>query len=272
MSAVQAEAAELHKAFKAQGAAVQATKAFINSVDEKLTKSVLDTARAADAAAASASSSWERRHSEHRVALERLLAWESAFRASEEQAKQWRASVDESLKLSEQRSAAIVASAQTILEAGRLEMAEATSKCQTGVRELEQRWPEWVSELQTQMTSQDARKADKAEASSRFDELEARLSALVSKVDAATGRAANWENFDEIARALGKLTTEHGEMRTVLRSHRQQVHSHPRPRPQPHPLKFSRCTSSLADDPQPPPDLHSRCTLCCPMSIVGAHT
>ena len=37
MSAVQAEAAELHKAFKAQGAAMQAAKAFINSVDEKLT-------------------------------------------------------------------------------------------------------------------------------------------------------------------------------------------------------------------------------------------
>lgn len=36
MAAVQAEAGELHRAFKAQGAAVQATKAFISSVDEKL--------------------------------------------------------------------------------------------------------------------------------------------------------------------------------------------------------------------------------------------
>ena len=50
MAAVQAEASELHRAFKAQGAAMQATKEFISSVDDKLSRQIMEVARAADAA------------------------------------------------------------------------------------------------------------------------------------------------------------------------------------------------------------------------------
>ena len=74
-----AKAAELHKAFRAQGAAVQATKAFISSVDEKLGAQIDDRSRAAEAALASAVSAWQSGQMEHRQVLERILGWEPHF-------------------------------------------------------------------------------------------------------------------------------------------------------------------------------------------------
>jgi predicted nucleic acid-binding Zn-ribbon protein len=76
MSAVQAETSELHKAFRAQGAAMQATKDYISSIDAKLSEQLEERVRAAEAASTAAAASWEVRHAEHRMALERLLSVE----------------------------------------------------------------------------------------------------------------------------------------------------------------------------------------------------
>ena len=117
MAAMQAESAELHKAFKAQGAAVQATKDFIRSVDEKLSSQILESARASDAAAAAAATSWEARHAEHKVAVDRFMTLEPSLRANDESNRTWRANVDEMLRMAEQRGQSASASAETILNA-----------------------------------------------------------------------------------------------------------------------------------------------------------
>ena len=59
MKAVQEEASELHKAFKAQAAAVQATKRFIGSVDEKLAAQVSENSNVVQATVAAATAAWE---------------------------------------------------------------------------------------------------------------------------------------------------------------------------------------------------------------------
>lgn len=231
MKAMQAEASELHRAFKAQGAAVQATKAFIGSVDEKLSAQITEHARAADGAAAAASTSWEARHAEHRAVLERILAWEPQLRTNEEAMRTWRVGVDEAILRSEQRGSAAVSAAQTILDAGRVEMAEAVSKASASVRELEQRWPDWVSELREQQATLSTRKANAAEVNERLDEVESRVASLARQYPLVVERvghleqprAAQTAQMDEVARALTKASAELAEMRAASRHSQQQV-------------------------------------------------
>ena len=116
MAAVQAESSELHRAFKAQGAAVQATKGFISSVDEKLSAQIEDRAKATDAALEAAAEGWTKAFKEHAGTLERLSGWETSQRAAEDRGRDWRRSVDEKLGLLEHASAA----AQREAEAARV--------------------------------------------------------------------------------------------------------------------------------------------------------
>ena len=84
ISAMQAESAELHRAFKAQGAAVQATKAFISSVDEKLSAMIEERAQASDNQLAAAAGSLQQVAGENRRLIERVLAWEPQLKANDE--------------------------------------------------------------------------------------------------------------------------------------------------------------------------------------------
>ena len=235
MKATQAETSELHRAFRAQGAAVQATKAYIGSVDEKLTAQLSEQARAADAAATAATTSWNTRHAEHRAILERLLAWEPQIRANEEAMRGWRIGVDEAILRSEQRGTAAVQAAQTILDGGRLEMAEAVGKALASVRELEQRWPEWVAELREQQTTLSVRKANAAEVNERLEEMEMQLGSLTRQMTHSmpgmNERLVRLEEprkqlaaqMEEVARALAKASNELAEMRAALRHSKAQL-------------------------------------------------
>ena len=141
---------------------------------------------------ASAVSWWDARHAQHRDAIGRILAWEPQLRANEEASRSWRAGVEAAIARSEQRGETSVCAriphiyernrtltrqhhvligctlqqmqaAQTILDAGRIEMAEAVGKATASVRELEQQWPEWVTELREQQAALNTRKANAAE-------------------------------------------------------------------------------------------------------------
>ena len=61
-------------------------------------------------------------------------------------------------------------------------MADATAKCQAGVRELEQRWPEWVSELREAQAGLSLRKANASEVNERLEEAEDKLATLTRQV------------------------------------------------------------------------------------------
>lgn len=235
MKAVQAEATELHRAFKAQGAAVQATKGFIGAVDEKLSAQIAEHSRASDAAAAATATSWEARHAEQRAAVERVLAWEPQLRANEEAIRTWRVGVDEAILRSEQRGTAAVSAAQTILDAGRVEMADAVGKASQSVKELEQRWPDWVSELREQQAALSVRKANASEVSDRMDEIESRMVTLTRQMTSSLPdvlervgqleqpRLRQAEQMEEVTRALTKASAELTEMRASSRHAKQQL-------------------------------------------------
>jgi chromosome segregation ATPase len=145
MGAVQAEGAELHRAFKAQGAAVQATKAFISSVDEKLSAQLDDRCRACEAAVSAASSSFQGSADSQGKSLERVAALEPQIRAHDEALQK----VQQALSLVQSASASSARDAETSRMHARSELSSLVDACDARVRELETRWPEWVSELRS---------------------------------------------------------------------------------------------------------------------------
>ena len=151
LDAVQAEAGELHRAFKAQGAAVQATKAFINSVDEKLTAQLEERMRVYEERLSATTAGWQ---STSGSSLERFLAWEPQMRADAENLRLWRQSVDEKLTLHGKRAESAERDAESCRVGARAELEGMVDKCQALVKELQERWPEWVSELRAESTRQ----------------------------------------------------------------------------------------------------------------------
>ena len=86
-------------------------------------------------------------------------------------------------------------------------MATATAKCNESVRELEQRWPEWVAELRAAHAATEARKANASEVNARFEEIEERLS----------GVRYLWSQSTFLNRSHGALAS--GSIFRVLRFH-----------------------------------------------------
>ena len=246
-AAIRAEAAELATAFKAQGAAVQATKDFITTTDEKLSAQIEERARAADGALASAAAGWQSAHTDHRGALERVLAWEPQLRANDESMRLWRSSVDEQLLVLDQRASSSVRDAEAARVSVHTELSEQISKCEAAVGELENRWPEWIGELRSEMQVSSAGKASASETTDRcvtiedkleqlsrhtaasHSELQA-LSARCNRLEASEGEsqpreARRAKELADLVVAVNKVNTELQEARQSSRVHKQQIGS-----------------------------------------------
>ena len=239
MSAVQAEAGELHRAFKAQGAAVQATKAFISSVDEKLSTMIEDRARASDAQLASVAAAFQAALGDHQHQIERVLGWESGLRASDENLKGWRAAVDEALAMlrleaskSAENGAETVQSAEARLQ-GKL---DATLSEVGSLRDR-------LTELQAETTATSSLKASGAEMEERCGALEAALTSharlltpLGPEMQAATSRLDQLEanvgevlssgsrhrrEVADVSQMLSEMSTQLTEAKSGWRSQKQ---------------------------------------------------
>lgn len=114
-------------------------------------------------------------------------------------------------------------------------MAEAVGKASASVRELEQRWPDWVTELREQQTTLSTRKANASEVNERLDEVESRIASLARQMAHSMPdvlervgqlehpRAQQAAQLDDVARALSKAATEMAEMRAASRHSKQQL-------------------------------------------------
>ena len=247
MGAVQAEAAELHSAFKAQGAAVQATKAFISSVDEKLSAQIDDRAQAADTALNAATNAWQSGHNEHAKVLERILSWEPQLKANEESLRTWWGSVDESIQLLEKRAATTLRDAESSRVNARAELNERIDEVTAGMRELEGRWPEWIAELRREMELAHAAKANASETEEQYARLEERLEVVTkqqgggaAEVQLLHNRLQSIERIEnetqareakrskelaEVVVALQHVHTELQEAKQARNSHKQAINT-----------------------------------------------
>jgi chromosome segregation ATPase len=143
----------------------------------------------------------------------------------------WRAGIEHSVQRSEQRAAEVCASAEAAVDAARTEMAESASKCMAGVRELEQQWPEWLSELREAQTLTEARaKASSSSLADRLEAVEDRLDNMArGPTGALSGLAERIGRLEEgsdgsdasVRSALGKAEAELAEMRAAVRHQKQ---------------------------------------------------
>ena len=245
MNAVQAEAGELHRAFKAQGAAVQATKAFISSVDEKLCAMIDDRARASDAQFASATAHLHGAVADHHKQLERVLSWEPQMRANEENLRGWRVAVDEALGLLKDEQNASARSGAETAQTVETKLNGRIDSTSAEVIELRERLSEFVTDLRAELGAQCGLKASAADLEERCGALEATLishartlTPLAPEVQGMSGRMERLENasaeaaaqsgrtrreISDVARMLTEVSSQLNEAKSTARAHKQLI-------------------------------------------------
>lgn len=140
------------------------------------------------------------------------------------QIRSWRSSVDEQLLLIEQRHAALSRDAEAARVQSTSELGSAIDDAKHNLRELEEKWPDWLATLRAEIATVGGTKAGAAEVDARLEGLEERLDGFGRQAGGTGGevleltqRMQRLERLEaEGAKIEARRGTEVAELASVL--------------------------------------------------------
>jgi len=178
MAAVQAEIGELNRGFSAQAAALQQTKAYAESMEEKLSAQIEQRISTSELLTAATIEAVDGKAEQHARTLASVMEEHAKQQDKYEQLLQWRVGVDGGLANVGARADGLEAS----LELARSEARDGLRGARDELRDAAAQWPEWAAAIEEAVRKLQAGKADSAAVDDACGALSERLEAVARQL------------------------------------------------------------------------------------------
>lgn len=178
MAAVQAEIGELNRGFSAQAAALEQTKAYAASMEEKLSAQIEQRISTSELLTAATVEAVDGKAEQHARTLASVMEEHAKQQEKYEQLLQWRVGVDGGLANLGARADGLEAS----LELARGEARDGLRGARDELRDAAAQWPEWAAAIEDAVRKLQAGKADSAAVDDACGALSERLEAVARQL------------------------------------------------------------------------------------------